>query len=252
MELFTQRLSWALTRAGKNASDLGRALQVSRNAVSQWLNGKSGPSQESMAGAAKFLRVNVHWLATGDGQPELPGLVGSYDPDTDERRGVSTTGKGRHKLTPGAIAEIDVRAGMGGGGFSAITQVNDEGAAESYAADRVKAEWLMPSEFVRNEMGVTFGHTEIVMAEGDSMEPDIRSGDRLVIDRRRQSVNQGGIFCVRDGDDLIIKQVELVRPVDDPPRIKCSSRNEKYAPFELTLDGSAEVIGRVAGKISRM
>jgi phage repressor protein C with HTH and peptisase S24 domain len=252
VENFSERLSWALKRAGKNASDLARALDISRNAVSQWKNAKNGPSQDSLSRAAKFLRVNVHWLSTGEGQAELAGLVGSFDPDSDERRGVSSTGKGRHKLTPGSIAELEMRAGMGGGGFAAIAEVNDDGAVNSYAADRVKAEWIMPPDFVRNEMHVSFGHSEIITAEGDSMEPDIRSGDRLVVDRLKRSVNQGGIFAVRDGDELIIKQVELVRPVTDPPRITCTSRNPAYSPFELTLDGSAEVIGRIAGKISRM
>jgi phage repressor protein C with HTH and peptisase S24 domain len=252
METFGERITWALQRAGKNASDLARALRISRNAVSQWKNDKNGPSQDSVSSAAKFLRINAHWLSTGEGSPDLPGLVGSFDPDVDERRGKGTTGRGRHKLTPGSIAEIEVRAGMGGGGFAAISEVNDHGEAESYAADRVKAEWIMPPDFVRNELGVSFGQAEIVMADGDSMEPDIRSGDRLVIDRRKKNVHQGGIFAVRDGDELIIKQVQLVRPLTDPPRIKCTSRNPSYEPFELTLDGSAEVVGRVAGRICRL
>ena len=104
-ETFGQRLEWSLERRGWNYSDLARELKISRNAVSQWANDKNGPSKESVIKAAKALRVNAKWLETGEGNAELASLIGSYDPDDDARRGVSSTGKGRHKLTPGAIAE---------------------------------------------------------------------------------------------------------------------------------------------------
>ncbi len=118
---------------------------------------------------AKALKLNAHWLETGEGRPDLPSLVGSYDPDSEPRRGVSSTGKGRHKLTLGAIAELESRAGLGGGGYAVTTEVNDEGGAESYTADFIKAERILPPAFLSSELGVSFGFAEIVLVDRDSM-----------------------------------------------------------------------------------
>jgi len=73
---FGARLEWALKRKDMSSSALSRALGISRNAVSQWKNLKNRPAQETLTQTAQVLGVDIHWLATGQGeaikQPEVP------------------------------------------------------------------------------------------------------------------------------------------------------------------------------------
>ncbi|WP_228266320.1 helix-turn-helix domain-containing protein, partial [Acinetobacter baumannii] len=50
--------------------DLARAVGVKPPSVSDWLSGKSKKMEgENLLRAAKYLKVNALWLATGAGEP---------------------------------------------------------------------------------------------------------------------------------------------------------------------------------------
>ena len=150
-----------------------------------------------------------------------------------------------------ALPEFDIRAGASYGGGTDMTEWSENDMSGHQAV----ASWGLPKPYVENELGLAFGFADIVTIAGDSMDDGTRdalvSGDRVIIDRKSQDVRQGGIFAVWDGEGVIVKQVELVRGVE-APTIICKSRNMRYDPISLQLDGNAHVIGRVAGKISRM
>lgn len=208
-----------------------------------------GPKNDTLLAIAGALGIDADAL-----RRELtPQFISSFDPDlpdnvTDLGRYKSKDGP-NHQMTPGAIVEIDVRAGAGGGGY--VTEGNSSDGVNTYSADAVRAEWILPPSFVRDELRLTFGRTEIIAIRGDSMEPDLRDGDRVLIDRTDTNLRQGGIFAVSDAGEIIVKQVELVRD-SDPLQIICTSRNDRYRPVTLTLDDGTFIIGRVAARISRM
>lgn len=159
----------------------------------------------------------------------------------------------RHRVNikAGFIPEFDLRAGASyGGGYALPAAIRD--GETSYDADRVKAQWGIPASFLQGELRLHPHTTDVIAVDGPSMIPDLLPGDRVLIDRSHRDPRQGGIFAVREGDGIIIKHVEVVRG-SDPPRIVCKSSNQTYAPFELVLDGeTVAIIGRVAGRISRM
>lgn len=71
---FGQRLERALTLAESDRAKLAKALQISVQAISQTITGKTGAfTAENAAKAARFLRVDPYWLSTGDGEPRSPG-----------------------------------------------------------------------------------------------------------------------------------------------------------------------------------
>lgn len=78
---YGKRLSQALEHAKKPRAALARELEVSVQAVGQVLTGGRNGTQTFTAGnnvkAARFLRVDPHWLATGEGEmlskTEWPG-----------------------------------------------------------------------------------------------------------------------------------------------------------------------------------
>lgn len=70
---YAERLARAMELArltGRDArAKLATALGISVQAVGQALNGKSKFSAETSARAARFLKVDHFWLATGEGEP---------------------------------------------------------------------------------------------------------------------------------------------------------------------------------------
>ncbi|MGV6875891.1 LexA family transcriptional regulator [Pseudochelatococcus sp. B33] len=250
-----ERLQRAREDAGyETAADAARAFGWNEITYRAHENGGRGLKADVVKRYAKAFRVSESWLFSGSG-PMRTGLVSSFDPDQQEAdynqdspKAKSSTGHG-HELTPGAIVEVETRAGAGAGGY--LTQGWTSDGRTTYEADAVRAEWILPQSFVRDELHLTFGKTEIIGIRGDSMEPDLSDGDRVLIDRTDTNLRQGGIFAVSDNGEIIIKQVELIRD-SDPLQILCTSRNERYRPITLTLDDGTFVIGRVAARISRM
>jgi hypothetical protein len=146
------------------------------------------------------------------------------------------------------IPEYDLRGGASYGGGYALPGDHSAGQAQ----ERVKDQWFFPSSWLKGEMRLSLQFTDIISIDGPSMLPDLSPGDRVLIDRSNQDPKQDAIFAIRDGDSVIVKHVQLMRN-SDPPRIICRSSNPKYEPFELILDGdNVAIIGRVAGRISRL
>ncbi len=94
-------------------------------------------------------------------------------------------------------------------------------------------------------MGLEGPDLSAIRAEGDSMEPTLRSGDEIFVDRNKRSGE--GIHVVRIGDALHVKQVQA----SAPGRIALISANDSYAPIDLARD-EVEVIGRVVWKGGRV
>lgn len=82
-----------------------------------------------------------------------------------------------------------------------------------------------------------------MVAEGNSMEPDFRGGDQILVDTRRLSLAQPGAFCLFEDDGHVIKFLERI-PDTDPPRVRVISANPMYEPRERLLE-DIRVIGRV-------
>lgn len=155
---------------------------------------------------------------------------------------------------PAPIPEIDVRAGGGyGGGFAQEEAFVDERGVATIR-DSVRARWGIPVPFLREELRARPDRVHIIPVRGDSMNDALFDGDRAIIDLDDTDISQGGIFAlVDDLGSLIVKQVEIVRGGDpEHRRIRCSSRNKNYDPFELELGNPARIVGRVAAKITRL
>lgn len=89
------------------------------------------------------------------------------------------------------------------------------------------------------DAGVSPGHASVINVTGDSMQPTIVAGDRLVVDRADVRLTRAGIFVVRHGDNLLVKRVR--REAAD---LLLISDNSDYAPIRCG-PGEATVIGRV-------
>jgi phage repressor protein C with HTH and peptisase S24 domain len=85
-----------------------------------------------------------------------------------------------------------------------------------------------------------------IAVTGDSMEPTLRDGDEILVDRAPRPLRDG-IHVVRVEDAVLVKRLDMARP----GAIALISDNPAYRPLELA-PYAVEVIGRVVWKSGRL
>jgi phage repressor protein C with HTH and peptisase S24 domain len=135
------------------------------------------------------------------------------------------------------IAEIDVRASAGPGAFN-------EGLEET------KVTWLFPETMVRHEFRARPSELRMITVDGDSMDPLLSSGDRILIDTSQRVPVPPGIFVIWDGMGLVAKRVEHI-PNSDPPKVVIKSVNPEYQAYERIAE-EVNVVGRVVWAARRL
>ena len=85
-----------------------------------------------------------------------------------------------------------------------------------------------------------------IAVEGDSMDPTLRDGDEILVDRSLRPLRDG-IHVVRIGEALMVKRLETGRP----GVIVLLSDNPAYRPIEVRAV-EVHVIGRVVWKSGRI
>ena len=113
------------------------------------------------------------------------------------------------------------------------------GEEQAIGAFRFAARWL-------RGQGLDPSQLSAIEVTGDSMEPTLRDGDEILVDRSRRALSDG-IHVVRTGDALLVKRLDTGRP----GAIGLISDNPAYRAIELPA-GEVEVIGRVVWKSGRL
>lgn len=132
---------------------------------------------------------------------------------------------------PGVVAvpEVRVTAAAGGGAVAEYEALGDS--------------WYFPVDWLRHELRARASDLKIISIDGDSMEPVLAAGDKVLIDTSRTAPSPPGIFVLHDGLGLVAKQVEYV-PNTDPPKLVIKSANARYQDYERTVD-EVTIAGRV-------
>ena len=128
-----------------------------------------------------------------------------------------------------AVPVIDVRASAGPGAW------NDK-------FEEAKETWLFADPLIRHEFRAKPEDLRIITVDGDSMEPVLSSGDRILIDVSRTVPVPPGIFVIWDGMGLVAKRIEHV-PHSEPPKVVLKSLNPEYDSYERLAE-EIRVVGR--------
>ena len=129
------------------------------------------------------------------------------------------------------VPRLALGASAGAGAFG--------GEEQAIGAFRFAARWL-------RGQGLDPSQLSAIAVTGDSMEPTLRDGDEILVDRSRRTLSDG-IHVVRTGDALLVKRLDTGRP----GAIGLISDNPAYRAIELPA-GEVEVIGRVVWKSGRL
>lgn len=148
----------------------------------------------------------------------------------------------------GMIPEIDLVAGLGGGGIAAIEQSSENGI--SFARETIRDYWRLP-EWMMNRLAIRSGSLACFPVQGDSMHPTICDGDVVFVDTRHRVPSPPGIYALADEfGGVVVKRLEVTsRPGADVITIRISSDNPRHLDRELTLD-EINIIGRYLGRFT--
>lgn len=194
-----------------------------------------GMTQKELAGLLDVDTVTVSRYENDDGKLNLPLLrriaehlgvrVADLLDEEDAGNAVGHT----------ALPEYDIRAAAGGGALNDGEEVVDT--------------WLFsPAQML--SMGLNSTSAGMIRIVGDSMEPTLRSGSRVIIDRTDQDISTPGIFVVWDGAGLVIKRLERVFG-SEPRKVKVKSDNPLHDEY-LVHEEDLRVIGRACVEIKRI
>jgi phage repressor protein C with HTH and peptisase S24 domain len=206
-----------------NATSAAKKAGLGQDAIRDIVRGKSlNPANDTLRRIAKVLGCTV------------ADLTGERATKTERRPDGDTI----------QIAELEVyaAAGMGVDGDGTIME-RDEAVA-------VVGMHTMPTASFREAYGISSSRIRIIPVKGNSMEPRLWPGQRVMVDIEDKTPSPPGVFVVWDGLALVLKYVEVV-PNSEPLRVRISSANKDFMAYERTLD-EAHINGRVVGVWARM
>ncbi len=101
----------------------------------------------------------------------------------------------------------------------------------------------------RTEEGVKTTHLRIVRVCDDSMEPELREGDWVVVDLESRRPEAGGKFLIRLGERLVARRAEAMPgDADEDERLRLIPANPACAPC---FAEDVEVLGEVEWEVKR-
>ena len=103
--------------------------------------------------------------------------------------------------------------------------------------------WPFPVDYLKGALSLRTRQLSLIEVIGDSMEPTLRSGDRILVDLGDQSIEQGGVFAIYDGTVTVVKRIEKV-PGSEPAEVVLMSDNPLHNDYRVLAD-MVHVAGRV-------
>jgi phage repressor protein C with HTH and peptisase S24 domain len=212
------RLIYARKSKGFKQKELANILKISLPTMNHYESGKRAPNSELLSQIAKTLDCDPGWLLTGEGQAEKKGAHSSEP--------MSSSTLNDFVLVP----RYNIEASAGGGSVIHSEQIVDHLA--------FKASW------VSKELGADPKNLLLIHSIGDSMEPTLRSGDLLLVDRNKGRMKGDGIYLINFDDGLMVKRLEWM--MDGTVVIRGDnanvSREQKLTAIEME---KLHLLGRV-------
>ncbi|MFO7970193.1 MAG: helix-turn-helix transcriptional regulator [Desulfobacterales bacterium] len=187
-------------------TELASALKINRSAITQARKNDSIPDKWILQ-LYKTYGLNPDWVETGTGQTFI-------------KKSASSDSIFKY------IPKVRARLSAGGGSFEVGSEI------EGYYAFR--RDWLT-TKGNRNKM-------VLMDIFGNSMEPEMKDGDTILIDESQKDILAGAIYAVGIDDTIMVKRVEK-----HPNKLVLISDNKDYSP--IYLQGSEINSVRIIGKV---
>lgn len=205
-------------------TDLANFLTISSSSITGAKERGNWPIEWAFK-VSQAYNVSIDWLLTGAGEmrrEERPAPEYIAEATVPYKAGR----EGEYVYIP----LYDVRAAAGGGAI-----VDTEHVVDILS---FKASWI------RSELRANPSDLYLIFVQGEGMEPTLRPGDIILIDRREANMIRDGIYVLRLDGGLLVKRLQRL-----PGQvIAVTSDNPAYKPFNINLGEvvkDLEIIGRV-------
>lgn len=197
-----------LKKNGDKISEMALSahLNISRGKLKAWVTGQV-PSAEDLGYIVQISTINPVWLFTGLGNPIKKSL-----PQDD--------------IELEMIPLVSAVLSAGGGSFEV------DGNIDRYLAFR--RDFLIHKGNIKEMVLMT--------VSGDSMDPEIKNNDTVLIDQSQTRLMANRIYAVALQDMIYLKKINAL-----PDKIVLESINKDYAPIPIEsyeMD-NMRIIGRV-------
>jgi phage repressor protein C with HTH and peptisase S24 domain len=221
--------------AGDKPHAWGNAHGLDKALIANCLRGSSRPQQK-----------NLDKLVAASGIPEEWWLYGDLPPpptntQATSRRGLMANSVGAEKAPHKVEQPL--------ADYVAIPLYNGVKAAAGPGAiiehEHPDDMLMFKESWVRHELGARPKDLYLIRVSGDSMEPTLRAGDVILINRQATQPDREGVYILRMNGMLLVKRLQAL----PGGMIRVISDNAAFTSFDVTrgeLDGEEmSVIGRV-------
>ena len=203
-ESFLQRVFKATGITTQN--ELASALKINRSAITQARKKNAIPDKWILK-LFRLYGLNPDWVETGTGPIFAKTSEGSDSKYKD-------------------IPKVKARLCAGGGSFEVGSEI------QGYYAFR--KDWLSAKGLINKMV--------LMDIFGNSMEPEMKDGDTILIDESQKDILAGAIYAVGIDDTIMVKRLEK-----HPNTLVLVSDNTDYSPIYLKGNemNSVRIIGKV-------
>jgi hypothetical protein len=195
----------------------------------------------------EFSRVKR--LSASSFDPDAP--ESEHDPDWDGSGAAVVDGSLTFERSiEGSQPEVAAAPGLGNGKFDdRPARVVSNGIATGHP---VTNEWVIPANYVRNALDAQPTQVVIMPVIGHSMEPLLRSNDRVLVDVSQNIWLGDAVYVIDDGDGVF--QAKTVKKVmsSHPPRYRIVSEASPDEEPVVRKYDEFRIVGRVVGRFTRM
>ena len=198
----------------------------------------AGEARTSLSALSRMIGRNSSYLQ----QYISKGSPRKLEED-DRRRLADFFGVGEAEL--GASEEKSLK---GRGDWVDVPRLSLEASAGpgATAAEEIPFDAFRFSRRWLRENGLEPAQLSAIRVMGDSMDPLLRDGDEILVDRAPRPFREG-VHVIRLGEALHVKLLQAV----PPGRLRLISKNAAYEPVEVPMS-DVDVVGRVVWKGGRI
>ena len=110
----------------------------------------------------------------------------------------------------------------------------------------INPEPLIIDKQLLDHINSSYKYTEVLQVFGESMEPDIKDGSLIFVDKSKKDINDKDIFLVNTIDGVFVKSIKVN---NDKVILKSNNLNYKDLLFNIN---KIVVIGKVCGVLIKI